>query len=275
MSERDGYAHGAPCWVDTLQRDPDAAAAFYGGVFGWEFQGPGPMPGEPPGQYFVAQLRGRDVAGVGSQPPDGDSPMPLWNTYVWVESVDDAATAATDAGGAVVVAPFDALPAGRMAVLADPVGAVFCVWEAGERKGAQLVNEPSAWSMSNLNSRDPAAAEAFYGAVFGWTTETFGEGEGAVTMFRLPGYVGGEPEQPVSREVVALMSPMSPDQFPDDVPSHWSVDFWVDDVDASVTKAAELGGAVIAPPFETPVGKTAVLADPVGTSFTVSKVGPS
>ena len=106
----------------------------------------------------------------------------------------------------MIAAPFDVLPAGRTAVVADPDGAAFCLWEAGERHGAQLVNEPSAWSMSALSSRDAERAKAFYGALFGWTTEALEMGGGEVTMWRLPGYVGGEPEQPVSREVVATMT---------------------------------------------------------------------
>ena len=121
MSQRDDYEPGVPGWVDTLQPDPDAAMAFYGGLFGWEFAGPAEMPGDPPGRYFVARLRGRDVAGVGSQPADG--PAPAWNTYVQVAGAGNAARAARDAGGAVLAEPFDALPAGRLAVLADPDGA--------------------------------------------------------------------------------------------------------------------------------------------------------
>ena len=105
-----------PCWIDVLQPDPDAAMAFYAGLFGWEFAGPGEMPGDPPGRYFVARLRGRDVAGIGSQPAGDASPPPAWNTYVSVDSADEAALRAVDAGGAVLVEPFDVLPAGRMAV---------------------------------------------------------------------------------------------------------------------------------------------------------------
>src|SRR5215211_9121392 len=141
MSRRDNYDPGVPCWVDTLQPDPDAAMAFYAGVFGWEFAGPGAMPGDPPGRYFVARLQGRDVAGAGSQAA-GASPAPVWNTYVAVHSAAEAAANARAAGGAVLVEPFDAEPAGRAAVLADPTGAAFGVWEALERQGAQLVNEP-------------------------------------------------------------------------------------------------------------------------------------
>jgi uncharacterized protein len=267
MSQRDDYEPGVPCWIDTLQPDPDAAMTFYAGVFGWEFSGPGDMPGDPPGGYFVARLRGRDVAGVGSQAAGSPPPGPSWNTYVYVDSADDAMSRARSAGGSVLAEPFDAPPAGRMAVLTDTAGASFCVWEPGVRKGAQLVNEAGAWAMSHLNAGDPERAAAFYGEVFGWTTETFGAGEGAVTMFRLPGYVGGEPQQPVSREVVATMSAGN-----GGVPPHWSANFWVHDVDAATAKAAELGGTVITPPFDTPIARTAVLADPRGVSFAINNV---
>jgi uncharacterized protein len=270
VSQRDGYEHGVPCWVDSLQPDPEAALAFYSGVFGWEFTEPGEMPGDPPGRYFVAQVRGREVAGVGSLPADAQPLPPSWNMYVWVDNVEEAAAAARSAGGTVLVEPFDATPAGRMAVIADPTGAPFCVWQSGARDGAQLVNEASAWSMSQLLTPDPERAAAFYGAVFGWTTETFGEGEGAMTLFRLPGYVGGEPGQPVSREVVAAMGRAQGDEAP-----YWSAGFWVDDVDAATRTASELGGATIAGPFPSPTGKTAILADPSGVSFSVSSVPPA
>jgi uncharacterized protein len=267
MSQRDEYEHGVPCWVDTLHADPEAAVAFYGGVFGWEFTSPGEMPGDPPGRYFVAQVRGRDVAGVGSRPAAPQALPPSWNMYVRVDSADDAAAAAQSAGGTVLVEPFDAPPAGRMAVIADPTGAPFCVWQAGVREGAQRINEAGAWAMSQLHTPDPDRAAAFYGAVFGWTTETFGEGEGAMTLFRLPGYVGGEPQQPVSREVIAAMGRTQGDEAP-----RWSADFWVDDVDAVARAATELGGATIVAPFPSPTGRSAVLADPSGVAFGVSSV---
>jgi predicted enzyme related to lactoylglutathione lyase len=129
--------------------------------------------------------------------------------------------------------------------------------------------------MSQLNTRDPEGAKVFYGAVFGWETDTFDMGEGEITLWRLPGYVGGEPGQPVSREVVGVMVALSGDQSPEDASAHWSVDFWVDDVDATALKAAELGGEVKMWPFYTSVGKTAILTDPQGATFSVSKVGPS
>jgi hypothetical protein len=127
--------------------------------------------------------------------------------------------------------------------------------------GAERVNEPGAWAMSRLDTPDPEEAAGFYAAVFGWTTEAFGP----MTMFRLPGYVGGEPQQPVSREVVALM--MSADG-----PARWGVDFWVTDADGTAARADELGGAVRAAPFDTPMSRTAVLADPSGAAFSVTQM---
>ena len=267
MTERDGFEPGVPSWVDTLQPDVEAARRFYAGIFGWEFVGPGPMP--EGGEYHVARLRGRDVAAVGSQPPGGAAPA--WNTYLEVESADQTAQKAQGAGGAVAVAPVDAGAAGRIAVLSDPAGAAFAVVEPGERKGAQIVNEPGAYAMSQLNTRDPEGAKAFYGEVFGWTTESFDMGSGEFTMFRLPGYVGGTPTQPVSREVVAVMFPMG-DQFPTEVPPHWGVNFWHADADGAAAKAAELGGEVRVEPHDTPGFRETVLVDPAGAPFSVSQL---
>jgi uncharacterized protein len=268
MSERDAYQHGVPCWVETLQPDPEGATKFYGGLFGWEFTDPATMPGDPPGQYSVARLRGRDVAGVGSQPPEYTPPVPAWITHVSVDSADEAAEKTRSAGGEVVVDPFDALPAGRLAVLVDPAGALFCAWEPRIRKGAQRVNEPSAWAMSALNTRDTEGAKKFYGAVLGWETDTFRMGDSEMTLWRVPGYVGGDPRQPVPRDMVGVMVPAAGD----DVAPHWSVNFWVDDADGAADKAARLGGKVVAPPHDLPGFREATLADPQGAVFSVSEL---
>lgn len=270
MSERDGYQPGVPCWVETRQPDPKAAVVFYTELFGWEVEET--TQADEPGNYFVCRLRGREVAAIGSQPAESAPSAPVWTTYIWVESALDTATRVTGAGGSLVMEPFDSPDAGRMAVVADPAGAAFGVWQPGARKGAQLVNEPGAWSWSQLNTRETEGSKAFYRAVFGWETDSFGSGEGEITMWRVPGYLGGEPGQPVSRDVVAGMAPMRSEQFPDDVPPHWSIDFWVDDSDAIARGAEALGGKVVAPPFDTPISRTAVLADPHGASFSVTKV---
>jgi len=270
MSERERYPAGVPCWVETLQPDPQAAMGFYGPLFGWEFVGPGPMPGDPPGQYFVARVRGRDVAGIGSLPDRSATSAPAWSTYVRVDSADETAEKAKTAGGSLRDGPFDVAPAGRMAVLADPAGALVCAWEAGTREGAQLVNEPRAWAMSLLHTTDPESSKAFYGAVFGWRPEPFGAAGAEITLWRLPGYAGGEPHQPVPRDVVGVMAPTGGDGSPSAAQAHWSVDFRVDDADATAEHAARLGGKVIVPPHDTPGFRSTVLADPESVVFSVS-----
>ena len=263
MSERDDYPAGVPCWVDTLQADVTAALDFYGQLFGWTFDGPGPLPGGLPGQYFVAQLRGHEVAGIGSLPGGSEGQaIASWNTYVRVESADATAAAAADAGGTVLLAPFDASPAGRGAVLADPTGAPICVWEAAEREGAAIVNEPNAWVMSALHTPDPEAVAPFYAALFDWQPEV----HGPITLWRRPGYVGGPEGQPVPRDMVAVMAP--PDSS---VPPHWNVSFFVADTDATVEQARSLGASILLEPVDTATGfRSAVIADPQGATFSVN-----
>src|SRR3954467_5257096 len=128
MAERDGYPAGVPCWIDTSQPDPEAAVAFYGGLFGWQLEDV--MPSDAPGKYFMARLHGGDVAAVGSQ-GEGPPPQAVWNTYIWVDSADETAAKVRDAGGRVLTEPFDVMDAGRMAILADPAGAAFCPWQGG------------------------------------------------------------------------------------------------------------------------------------------------
>jgi predicted enzyme related to lactoylglutathione lyase len=112
------------------------------------------------------------------------------------------------------------------------------------------VNEPGAWAMSTLNTRDPEGAKTFYAAVFGWQAEGFDLGENEITLWRVPGYEGGEPGQPVARDVVGAMMAIGSDHS-SDPPPQWSVNFWVDDADATVAKAGELGGKIVVPPFDT------------------------
>jgi len=270
VSERDGFDAGVPCWVETWHNDPEAALTFYSGLFGWEAENT--LGLEADGTFSICRLRGRDVAAIGSPIPEGAPPTAVWSTFVRVESAQRTATQVAEAGGSVMVEPFESFEGGRLAIVADPSGAVLAAWEQAEHRGAQLVNEPGAWSMSILNTRDPEGAEAFYGTVFGWETETFDTGGGEVELFRLPGYVGGEPQQPVPRDVVAVMVEMDSHGLPKEMPPHWSVDFWIDDTDAAAAKAPELGGSVVVPPFDSPAFRQAVLLDPGGAAFTASQL---
>jgi uncharacterized protein len=280
MPERDGYIPGVPCWIDTSQPDPEAALPFYSGLFGWEFEDV--MPPDAEGKYFMGRLRGGDVAGVGSL-PQGAPPMAMWNTYVWVESADETASKVADAGGTALMEPFDVMDSGRMAVFADPEGAMFCVWEAKGSKGAQIVNEDGTLNFNGLNTRDVDGAKRFYGSVFGWQTLPL---DGGAEMWTLPGYGDhleeGDPDlrkrmaeagAPTGFEdVVASINPIPDDQ--PDVPAHWNVTFAVDDADATAEKATELGGKVVVPPFDAPWVRMTVITDPQGATFIASKFVP-
>ncbi len=263
MSERDGYEHGVPIWIDTWRADVRPAARFYADLFGWEIQGAEEAGTEG---YAIGTLRGRDVAGIGSPlPPAAPKSPAAWTTYVQVDDVEETVAKVREAGGSVLAEPFESLDGGRIAIIADPSGAALGVWRLGEHRGAELVNEPSAWAMSFLASPDPDAAARFYGAVFGWEAESFGP----ATMFRLPGFVGGEPSQPVPRDVVATMMPAA-----EGAPAAWAVNFWVADVDDVATKARELGGEVISPPdaIEGLPMKEGVIADPEGAVLSVTEL---
>jgi predicted enzyme related to lactoylglutathione lyase len=279
VADRDGYIPGVPCWVDTSQPDPEAAVAFYSGLFGWEFEDV--MPSGSEGKYFIARIRGRDVAAVGST-PEGAPPIATWNTYVWVESADETASKVLQAGGTTLMGPFDVMGAGRMAVFADPEGAVFYTWQANQHKGARIVNEAGALNFNGLNTRDVQGAKSFYGAVFGWQTMTLG---GGAEMWTLPGYGDhlelGDPGVrertaemgvPGFEDVVASINPIPGDQ--PDVPAHWSVTFGVDDADGTAQKASELGGRVLVSPFDAPWVRTTVIADPQGATFIANKFVP-
>ena len=273
MPERDGYISGVPCWIDTTHPDPDAAVAFYGGLFGWEFEDV--MPSGSEGKYFIARIRGGDVAGIGPV-PEGAPPMAVWNTYVQVDSADETAAGVKAAGGATLTEPFDVMDAGRMAVFTDPEGAVFCVWEPRQHKGARVINEHGALNFNGLATADVEAAKAFYGSVFGWRVLGVGDNFQA---WALPAYGDHLEElQPGNRQrtaemgapgfedVVASIEPLQPG-----VPPHWSVTFMVDGADEIAKKATELGGKVLVAPFDAPWVRMTVLSDPQGATFIASQ----
>jgi predicted enzyme related to lactoylglutathione lyase len=275
MPERDGYIPGVPCWADTGQPDPGAAASFYGELFGWELEDVLP-PGAGP--YFMGRIRGGDVAAI-TQPEQPGNPAD-WRTYIRVERADDAAERVSAAGGAVLAEPFDVGEAGRMAVFADPDGARFRVWEPRRHQGSRVVNEHGSVNFNTLHVGDPEQAKRFYRAVFGWDTLELGPG---MSMWTQPGYgdhleagVPGLRAQmaelgapPRFEDVVASMVPCQDGEEP-----HWSVTFAVDDADAIAQRAAELGGEVTVPPFDAPWVRTTVITDPQGASFVASKFVP-
>jgi len=252
MAQRTSYAQGTPNWVDLQTSDQDDAKRFYGGLFGWTYDDQ-PMPQGP--VYSMAQIDGDNVAAIAPQPPDmaAAGVPPMWNTYIAVDSVDDAVARAEAAGGRVAMPAFDVMDAGRMAFLLDPGGAPVGLWQAGRHIGATRVNEPNAVVWNELITADPAGSAGFYQQVAGITTSVMEMGDDKYTMFEVSG-------QPVGGT--------TPPQMPG-VPNHWHVYFSVADADATAAKAAELGGSVLVAPFDTPVGRMAVLSDPQGAAFSV------
>ena len=205
---------------------------------------------------------------------------PTWNTYIWVDNADETVAKARAAGGAVAMEPFDVMDAGRMAVLLDPEGAVFCVWQAGTNKGARVVNEHGSVNFNSLATRDPEAAKAFYGAVFGWDTLALP----GMSMWTLPGY-GDHLEEgsPGLREQMAQMG--GPDGLhrrgrgpqPDRGRRLRHARRTGASPSPSTTptrprpRRVELGGEVVAGPFDAPWTRMALIKDPQGATFIASQ----
>jgi uncharacterized protein len=273
MPEPRTYPEGVSSWVDVEVPDLEVAQAFYGGLFGWEFENAAPEGSPVP--YVVARLDGRDVAGL-AEYAGGES---AWNTYVAADDVDAAAARVTAAGGLVEHGPADAGSHGRYAACRDPFGVRFRLWQAGDRLGAQLVNAPGTWTFSDLHAADPAAATAFYTSVFGWSVDDLG----FASMIRRPGYgdhlaatsdpgiherQAGVSAPPGFADAIGWLAPAQPDEQP-----HWHVSFAVADRDATAADAERLGGTVLGS-SDTDWTREALVRDPAGAVFTASQFTP-
>jgi predicted enzyme related to lactoylglutathione lyase len=256
MPEFSSYPQGTPNWVDLQTTDQDDAKSFYAGVFGWSYDD------QPMGEgavYSMAKIGGHDVAAIAPQSPElaAAGAPPMWNTYIAVDSADEAAAKVGPAGGKLAMEPFDVMDAGRMAFVLDPSGAAVALWQAGQHIGATLTGEPGSVCWNELITSDPSAA-GFYEQVAGMTTTTEPMGDAEYTIF----HAGG-------RMVGGTTAPQMPG-----VPNHWHVYFAVADTDASATKISELGGTILVPPFDIPVGRIAVAQDPQGGTFSIIKPVP-
>ena len=252
------YANGTPSWIDLGSPDPDASADFYGRLFDWTTTEPGPV--EQTGGYRMFIKDGKMVAGLG---PSQDGQPIYWTTYLAADDADKSVAAAKANAATVIVEPMDVMDAGRMAILADPNGAVFALWQANQHPGAELVNEPGSFTWSELLTRDVAAAKTFYANAFGIEPAEFPMGDGPpYTILNVEG-----------RGVGGIM--MMGDEFPPEAPSSWLTYFAVDDTDAAVAQATSLGGSVMSEPFDIPgVGRIAWLIGPHGEMFAVIKNAP-
>ena len=261
------YPEGVPCWVDVAAPDLDAARAFYGGLFGWEF-----ADAAPDGSYVIATLDGQDVAALAA------GGRPQWTTYVAVEDADATAARVEELGGSVVEKPEDAGPGGRAAGCTDPQGAPFRLWQARRRLGAQLVNAPGSWNFSVLRTPDLAGSQAFYFDLFGWQTGSTDGSPGLETLWRRPGY--GDHLAATADPEIHERQASAPGGFADAIawaepgePVGWRVTVTVADRDASVETAQRLGATVV----DSDDGewtRTAVVRDPHGAELTLSQFTP-
>lgn len=246
-----------PAWVDLASGDAAASRDFYAALFGWDVEvNPDPMYGG----YAIAKIDGHDAAGIGPK-MDPNAPT-AWSLYIGTSDIDALATQVADAGGTVVMAPFDVGDQGRMAVFQDPAGAFISSWQ-GARMGGFETDAPNAYGWAELNARGVDGSIAFYTSIFGWTTRTspMGEGEPPYTEFQLDG------------ESVAGAWEMNA-MVPAEVPSYWLVYFGVADVDAAFAKAIDLRATELVAPVDFPGGRFAIVADPHGASFGLLKMTP-
>ena len=256
MAERTKHEPGTFSWVELASRNAAAAKRFYGSLFGWDFEDR-PIPDGS--TYTIARKNGKDAVGLYQMGAHEGAIPPHWNSYVSVASAEKSAARAKELGGTVILGPFDVMEHGRMAVLSDPTGAFFSLWEPKAHIGAQVVNEPGAFCWNELYTGDPRKAADFYSRLFGWTKDARHMDFGEYVIFNQGG-----------RQMAGMM------QLPKEwgpVPPHWLVYFAVGDCDASVAKATGLGAKAMMPPMDIEnVGRFAMLTDPEGAGFAVIKL---
>jgi uncharacterized protein len=254
---------GTFSWPELSTTDQKAAVSFYGALFGWDVND---QPIGPTETYSMFQMRGKEVAAAYTMRPEERQmgAPPHWNSYVTVANVDEAVKKAQGLGAQVYAPPFDVMDAGRMAVLQDPTGAVFQVWQPNKHIGAKILNEPGALCWTELNTRDTKAAEAFYTKLFGWTAK---HGAPGAPMEYTEFNTQGPPS-------IGMM-PIN-EHMPAHVPSYWMPYFQVADCDASTAKATANGGKVMVPPTDIPkTGRFSIVTDPQGAMFALFKFAQS
>jgi predicted enzyme related to lactoylglutathione lyase len=251
------HVPGTFTWPELATTDQKAGVAFYKALFGWDVN---EQPMGPTDVYSIFQMRGKPVGAASTQQPQERQmgAPPHWNSYVTVANVDESAKKAVSLGGKLFMPPFDVMDAGRMAVLQDPTGAVFEIWQGKRSIGAEILNEPGALCWTELTTTDTQAAESFYNGLFGWTPKHSAPG---AVMEYTEFSVNGQPS-------IGMMA--KPKDMPAHIPSYWMPYFQVVNADASVAKVKELGGSIMVPPQDIPnTGRFAIAGDPQGAMFAV------
>jgi predicted enzyme related to lactoylglutathione lyase len=236
--------------------DPGAAKQFYSDLFGWDIQDGPPEAGG----YAMCMLNGRPVTAISPKPESNPFPN-VWSTYLASDDLDATVAKAKEAGGQFMMEPMDVMTAGRIAFGMDPTGAPYGIWQGGDHKGAGIFNEPGTVVWNELMTKDYEGAKAFYSSVFGFSYEEM-EGDFKYATIKRAG----------DGEVVGGMGGL--DDAPADFAPTWTTYFMVEDCDASVAKAAELGASVAREPFDTPFGRMATVVGPQGETFAMMAAPP-
>jgi uncharacterized protein len=238
-----------PAWIEISSPDAAASRDFYAKLFGWAIE----VSEDPQyGGYAIARIGEKSVAGIG--PKQSPETPTAWGVYIGTDDVERLTKQVEAAGGTALMAPFDVGDQGRMAVYADPSGAVISAWQASAMRNF-LADAPNALGWVELNARGVERAIEFYTSVFGWTTEVSEiPGQGPYTEFQVDG------------QSIAGATEMNP-QMPTNIPSYWMVYFNVTDIDGAFQKAIGLGATEMMEPQEYPGGRFAILSDPHGASF--------
>lgn len=258
MSASNDIHAGEFCWVELCINDLDKAKQFYEPLFGWKSQ-TDEIPGG--GSYTMLQIGDKAIGGAFqiSEEMRSQGVAPQWNSYVLVDNVDAVSQKAQELGATLLQGPFDVMNAGRMAVLADPTGAIFSLWKSNKQTFSNLPkNQPGNFGWHELATKDTGAAAKFYSDLFGWQSDT-------------QEFVPGMPYTSFMNKDMPAGGMFELDKAPvKGLPSHWQVYFSVDDLDNTINQAKQLGGEVCYDPIEIPeVGRFTMIRDPQGVHFSV------
>ena len=253
MPTEERYAPGEFCWIELATSNQNAAKSFYAALFGWTARD---VPIGPSEIYSLFELEGRVAAGTFTISPSESAAgiPPHWQLYVAVTSADESAKKAGELGGKVLEAPFDVMDRGRAAVIQDPAGAVFSLWEGKKRSGLGVIGDPGSFCWADLNTSDQSRAKIFYEGLFGWKlTQGQGKESGYLHIVNGENFIGGVP--PASHSCASE-------------PPHWLIYFAVSDVDKTFQIAKDMNAGILRQPMDFEgVGRIAMLADPQGAVF--------
>ena len=252
MPTRQTAPIGAPCWVDLMTSDTDATRVFYPALLGWVAEEASPEFGG----YFMFTRDGLPMAGCMPSPEDPDAgPSNVWSVYLASDDAEKTLEAVTAKGGQVLVPPMAVADLGSMAVVADAGGAAVGVWQPGTFPGLTVLGETNTPAWFELQTRAYTATLDFYREVFHWNTAVMSDTDD----FRYSVQADGDDQLAGVMDAAGFL--------PEGVPAHWSVYFAVEDTDAALARAVELGGSIVLPAEDTPYGRLATVADPGGAAF--------